>query len=524
MDPMASPHDQDQEIIKLLEGMGASGVEYPPELLAARRADFIASIQQPSREEVKETLPAGRQFTNRLRELHSIQSEYPSELLTARRAAFVAQLEHYHPAEVKEELFDRDWQLIRLLKRIKSLEPGYPPRLLAARRSALMRQAVHGGQINLLDVWRFAFQRLFSAKLRLPSLPIQNAMRTSLVMVMLMLAAYAGSLLGTGGSVMQAFRGQVEVRQQVPGLATNTGETTEVICKPGYLPPLCLAKEFEPEHDLTYQGNGSARPAVAKDTMPGYGGVHQPAYVNDGLYGPGASWISNSAYSWIKLDLGKVTTINTVTFGRDRLGNFNDRDPGQFVIAVALNDNVYADGDSSKDYIEYTQVYHSQEAGFSGIISGSQTVRAAFQPVTARYVKIIFANAGTAVDEVEIFMVQPPGVADRSTRKPRDEQPAVPATAVPSNTPFPTDTAIPAPTDTPVPQPTDTPTDIPPTSTPRPTLTPTPEPTDTPPPTRTPTPEPTNTPVPTDTPAPAPTYTLEPIVGFTETPMVISTP
>ena len=83
--------------------------------------------------------------------------------------------------------------------------------------------------------------------------------------------------------------------------------------------------------------------------------------MNDGR--SGASWISNSPDSWIKIDLGHVRTINTVTFGRDRLGNLNDGDPGQFVVAVAISDNVYSDGNSSNDFMEYTQVYDSEKDG-----------------------------------------------------------------------------------------------------------------------------------------------------------------
>jgi len=45
--------------------------------------------------------------------------------------------------------------------------------------------------------------------------------------------------------------------------------------------------------------------------------------------------------------------------------------------------------------------------GFDGLVKGSQTVEADFAPVEARYVKITFQNAGTAIDEVEAFMVQP---------------------------------------------------------------------------------------------------------------------
>jgi hypothetical protein len=253
-------------------------------------------------------------------------------------------------------------------------------------------------------------------------------------------------------------------------------------------------KEFDKSQDLSFLGNGTARPAVAKDTLPGYSGVHKPAYVNDGLYGPGASWISNSPYSWIKIDLGKTTTINTVAFGRDRLGNFNDRDPGQFIIAVALSDNVYADGNSSNDYTEYTEVFNSDEIGFDGTVSGSETIQAQFGPVMARFIKIIFTNAGTAVDEVEVFMVQPPRQAEYPTKEPKENVPGIGVTLIP------TKTATPPPTDTPLP-----------------TKTATPLPTNTPVPTDTAVPLPTVTPLPTDTAIPVPTYTSIPPPQPTDT-------
>jgi hypothetical protein len=318
--------------------------------------------------------------------------------------------------------------------------------------------------------------------------------------------------------VFQASPDQGEAAQPVPVLATNTEEQAKVICKPGYRPPLCLAREFNPEQDLTYQGNGAARPAVAKDTMPGYSGVHEPANVNDGLYGPGSSWVSNSAYSWIKIDLGTMTTINTVTFGRDRLGHLKERNPGQFVIAVALSDNVYADGNSSNDYIEYTQVYNSEQAGFSGTVRGTETIQANFGPVTVRFVKIIFTNPGTAVDEVEVFNVQPPVLAVDPTRKPKDDLASVPATPVPSRTPLPTDTASPVPTDTRAP--TETPT-LQPTNTSEPTSTPTDVPTRTPIPVPTDPPLPTDTPVPADTPIPLPTETPQSNVEPVDTAIII---
>jgi hypothetical protein len=521
MKPTPSP--QDQKIIELLENLETPRVEYPPELLAARRAAFLAQVQQYKQGEIETKpeveAPAGRQFTRRLKELQSVREEYPRELLAARRSAFISQIEKYRTAEVREELASKDQDILKLLKTIKSAEPEYPAKLLAARRSVFRRQLARGSSITLLETWLASLQNLLRT-VRLPSLPVPSIMRTSAILALLMITVYAASTLGRRGPVYQPAPTQEEIAQPVPVQATNTEEVAKVICKDGYLPPLCLAKEFNPSQDLTYQGNGVARPAVAKDTLPGYDGVHKPDYVNDGLYGPGASWISNSAYSWIKIDLGKATTINTVTFGRDRLGNFNDGDPGQFVIAVALSDDVYQDGNSSKDYMEYTQVYHSSEDGFTGVISGPETIKAAFRPITARYVKIIFTNARTAVDEVEVFMVQPPVVAENPTRRPKDDELSVVATAVIINTPVPTNTASPIPTNTPLPTdtsvPTDTPTDVP-------TDTPTPEPTSTPRPTRTPTPEPTSTPAPTetpgttDTPEPVPTETSEPFLGSTPT-------
>jgi hypothetical protein len=321
-------------------------------------------------------------------------------------------------------------------------------------------------------------------------------MRSSLVLAGILVAAFVGSLLygNQGGKLFNPPLAQSNTSPAAVA-ATVTAESAEVICKPGYLPPLCLAKEFDKTQDLTYQGNGSARPAVAKDTIPGYSNIHKASYANDGLYGPGSSWVSNSAYSWIKIDLGKQTTINTITFGRDRLGNFKDRSPGQFVIAVALSDNIYADGNSNNDFTEYTRVYDSKKAGFDGVVSGSETIQANFVPTEARFVKITFEKAGTAIDEVEAFMVQPPSLVYIPTQKPRDNQSRPTWTPVPTDTLVPTNTPLPTSTNTPVP----TDTSVPPTNTPLP---------------------PTDTSVPpTDTSVP-PTDTSVPAIAPTETPMI----
>jgi hypothetical protein len=480
-----------------LESLKTAPAEYPPELLAARRAAFLARVKQQKEVVVKEELSSRARVIEVLENLKTVPAEYPPELLSARRAAFLAQIEQRN--SVVEQAPVQNRRLITLFDRLKSLEIEYPLKLWVARRSAFLSQ-ISRDSVSILDALRSAFQNILD-QVKTPQAPMMKLVRSSLIIAGILVAAFVGSLLyeNQSGKLFSPPLAQSDTSQ--PVAATNTAEATEVICKPGYLPPLCLAKEFDKAQDLTFQGNGSARPAVAKDTIPGYSGVHKAAYVNDGLYGAGSSWVSNSAYSWIKIDLGKPTTINTITFGRDRLGNFNDRNPGQFVIAVALSDNVYADGNSSNDFVEYTEVYDSATVGYDGIVSGSETIKASFVPTEARYVKITFENPGTAIDEVEAFMVQPPSLVYIPTQKPRDNQPRPTWTPIPTNTLVPTDTPVP-PTDTPLP-----------TDTPIPTDTPVP-PTDTPVP-------PSDTPVPpTDTPVP-PADTAEPINAPTETPMVI---
>ena len=538
-----------ERVIELLEGLEPVKVEYPPELLSARRAAFIAQIDQRNNGHVPAEASSQEQVIELLGSLKSAHAEYPPELLSARRAAFMAQIrQHNREAAQAKGLTAYNGSIFKFLGRLKSIEIEYPLKIWSVRRSAFVAQ-IRDGKMSVLDALRASFHSLFNGKRKTAVAPANSFRRTSMILATLLVAAFIGSLAyGNRQPLTEIFESPL-AHQEGPDLspfaeATSTGEVANVICKPGYLPPLCLAQEFDQSQDLTFPGNGSARPAVAKDTVPGYSRIHKAAYANDGLYGPGASWISNSAYSWIKIDLGDVRTINTITFGRDRLGNLNDGDPGQFVIAVALSDDVYADGNSSNDFMEYTQVYDSEEAGFDGTISGPETVEATFDPVLARFVKITFENAGTAVDEIEAFMIQPFGFASNPTQRPRDTLvppsftpiptntlvpsrtptliptntfvPTRTPTLIPSSTPFPTNTATPRPTFTPEP-PTDTP-EPPPTDTPEPPPTDTPEP----PPTDTPEPPPTNTPEPppADTLEP-PTSTSAPLFSATETPEIV---
>jgi hypothetical protein len=175
-----------------------------------------------------------------------------------------------------------------------------------------------------------------------------------------------------------------------------TGDPT---VRPGYQAPPGAMRPFDNSENLAWVGHGPARPAVAKNTL---GGLHQAAYANDGFYGNGSSWISTSGDNWVKIDLGRTVWIDTLQFGRDRLGTYDDRDPGRFTISVALADNVYAHGDDSGDAQEYVPVFDSGEAGVGTAITGPETVQARFAAVLARFVKLLVANPGTVIDEIEV--------------------------------------------------------------------------------------------------------------------------
>jgi hypothetical protein len=315
MKPTPSPQSQqrwDEEIIKILRRVGSLSIEYPSELLASRRAAFILQVQQQGQDRVENRLSSTEQFVQHFESLKFARADYPAELLAARRAAFIELIEQHGRAEIPEELPEHQ-EISQLFKSLKSVEAEYPSNLMAARRAAFKYQIAQGGRISVLEALRSSIRNLFLPKIKMRSMPTMNMMRTSLVItVFLMLAVFVGSLLRNREQISNSPSPQTEIAQ--PGIiftTTGTADAAPVVCKQGYLPPLCLVKEFDKSQDLSFLGNGAARPAVAKDTLPGYSGVHKPSYVNDGLYGPGASWISNSPYSWIKIDLGKTATIPT---------------------------------------------------------------------------------------------------------------------------------------------------------------------------------------------------------------------
>jgi F5/8 type C domain/Protein of unknown function (DUF3060) len=435
-----------------------------------------------------------RKVLKLLKDLGSFESSYPRELLAARRAAFLAEVEELRLVDTSEELSSGDQEIVKLIGNLKWAQGEYPADLLAARRAAFLSQiAGTGAGTSFLGQLRGSIQRIFQ-KTTNPALPSPGFRRISLVLASLLAAVVIGSLFFTRAEQLlqpSPLQAPIDV-EPTPLLPGSAGEVALTICKPDSQATACPPDELDPSRDLANPENGAARPAVSKDAQAG---VHKAAYVNDGR--GGASWVSESSNSWIKIDLGKVTTINTISLQKGNPGSSMDNDPGQFVIAVALSD-MYADGDSSNDYFEYAQVFRSEQTGFSGRVSHTEIIKAQFSPVKARFVKITFEKAGAAIEEVGVFMIEPPVLADlpgitltpiiTDTASPMNTAISVPTgtgsptgtAASPTNTPTPSDTPTPRPTitlppaDTSTPVPTDPlPTFVPPTPIP-PTVTPTP--------------------------------------------------
>ena len=374
-----------------------------------------------------------RYIINLLEELGAIKSAYPSELLAARHATFLA---HVDQLTADEEVSAGDQEIVQLLGSLASVQAEYPPALQAARRSALLQQM---GQLEHPSLWnefRLSLQRIFQGNTGSPTTPHPGFLRISLVIGSLIAAAFLSSLLFS--RMEQPFQPPplpgftTPTSVSTPSLPRSTDESAFLICEPDDPAPACSQGDLDPSLDLADPENGVARPAVSN------GGAKEAAYVNDGRVG--TSWVSTSPDSWIKIDLGQVRTINTVSLENGSTSASDEETPGQFAIAVALADS-YTDGDSSHDPMEYAQVFHSEQTGFSGMVSQAETIRTQFSPVQARYVKITFEKAGAAIEKVGVFMVEPPVFAEQPTRTLQENVLGTALTAVQTNTLSPVNTA-----------------------------------------------------------------------------------
>ncbi|HEY9525929.1 MAG TPA: discoidin domain-containing protein, partial [Anaerolineales bacterium] len=257
-----------------------------------------------------------REIIELLKGLGQFKSRYPSELLAARRAAFLARVEQLTPADAGEVWSAEDHEIINLLGDLRSAQAEYPPELLAARRSALLQQIEYKERVRSRDKARVSLSRKFQSRTTIPTL-----LRFSFIVAGLLAVVLLRSLFFPG------------TQQTVPPLplqpaavSTGTGEAAINVCKPSDTTFSCPAGELDPAQDLADPGNGAAQPAVSSEARSNQDRGQKAAYANDGL--GGTSWVSSSPDGWIKIDLGQVATINTVSLQKGSAGSSRGGNPG----------------------------------------------------------------------------------------------------------------------------------------------------------------------------------------------------
>ena len=389
--------------------------------------------------------------------LKSASGDYPQELLAKRRAALMEKLRLLEKPGVKESQSLDEEAIIEVLEGLRHVRANYPPLLLAKQRAAFLDQIAKHRRPGWRETFTPAILNWFAQKAKPVLLSLTSDIRRSLIVVSLLVAAFAGVMIYGKDNGLTAFSGIHLTQREMPQpglvLPNSSSQITKTACTPDSPSAPCLTHGFAESPDQT-------------------------------------SWVSNTANSWIKIDIGQTARINKVELDRKYSGGST----GDFTISVAQSEG------------QYKEVYNSKSDHAALPLVGLETVQVSFEPMLARYVKVTVDDPGTVINEVRAFSVSVPPTRDQTIE---DTLVLTSPTAMPSSTPLPTST--PAPTD--IPQPTDTrwPTDTPvPTSTPAPTDTPQPTdtrwPTDTPVPTSTPaptdTPQPTDTRWPTDTPVP----------------------
>ncbi|HEX4609637.1 MAG TPA: DUF1553 domain-containing protein [Urbifossiella sp.] len=118
------------------------------------------------------------------------------------------------------------------------------------------------------------------------------------------------------------------------------------------------ANQYEPCLDELEVFTAGPRPAnVARGAKarssgdyPNGGSLHQLAFLTDGRYGNGRSWISNTAgRGWVEVELARPEQIDRIVWGRDREGKYTDRLPIRYRIDVSADRTAWVVVASSDD-------------------------------------------------------------------------------------------------------------------------------------------------------------------------------
>lgn len=133
-------------------------------------------------------------------------------------------------------------------------------------------------------------------------------------------------------------------------------------------------------------------------------GSHRLQHVNDGVYGNGHSWMSDTAgRGWVQFELPALTRISKIVWGRDREGVFSDRTPTAYTLEA---------GPSTNSLHQIASLLPRRPA----VTATVNTDR--FAPVKTRRLRFTIKATNTlepCIDELEVFDTKGNNVALAST-------------------------------------------------------------------------------------------------------------
>lgn len=133
-------------------------------------------------------------------------------------------------------------------------------------------------------------------------------------------------------------------------------------------------------------------------------GSHRLQHLNDGVYGNGHSWMSDTAgRGWVQFELPSQTRISKIVWGRDREGVFSDRTPTAYTLEV---------GPATNSLKQIASLLPRRPA----VNAAANTDR--FAPVKTRRLRFTVKATNSlepCIDELEVFDTEGRNVALAST-------------------------------------------------------------------------------------------------------------
>lgn len=139
-------------------------------------------------------------------------------------------------------------------------------------------------------------------------------------------------------------------------------------------------------------------PTNVTSTIPGFAAIHAPAFLTDGYYGNGSSWIPAGTPASFDLDLGGAFQLAEIKLGRDRLGSFSDRALSSLTLSLAGADGIFS------------TVFDGSVAALTSTIGWTLSI-SNLGPSPTQFIRIGFgpsSSGNPAIDEIEVFAVSVP--------------------------------------------------------------------------------------------------------------------